>query len=324
MASREVVVIRAVDGEGNSGWGEAAPYPGHTRDTVDDAWSLLQAEARRVVDGGEATLLEGSASTAGLDGALTHLRATAEQTDLASALGGAIEPVPACAAIDLHPVRADLIGAVAAAVERGYGQVKLKVDAATLGHVAAVRAAFPDLTLAIDGNGSLGGLAPAALAGIDELGLAYVEQPLPADDAEGHATWHGTLVTPVCLDESVAGLADIVTVAREGLASAVSLKPGRLGPSLTLRGMELARRHGLGVKVGGLVETGVGKLVTVALATHRDVTLPSDLAASDRFFTTDLVDPPWDLEDGCLVPAPLRRPNLRSIEQAALRHLRIT
>ena len=49
------------------------------------------------------------------------------------------------------------------------------------------------------------------------------------------------------------------SIAASGAARAVSLKPGRLGPSLTSRGIALAARHGIDVKIGGLVETGVGK-----------------------------------------------------------------
>jgi len=293
-------VIVAVTGEGHTGWGEAAPVPGHTLDTADDAWTLLTVEAERVLAGGEAVSIEGSTATAAIDTALTDLAARAEGSPLATHLGGQIEPVPASAAIDLPRSQTDLLTDVAGAVDAGYPHVKVKIDPVTAPFVAAVRSAHPSLGIAVDANGSFDAATVDRLIALDHLRLDYVEQPLHPDDIGTLIELRSAVTTPICLDESIRRLADIAPAAV--FADAVVLKPGRLGPTLTVQAFGIAARNGLGVKIGGLVETGIGRNLLVALATHTAVTLPSDLAAGDRYFATDLVVPPWRLIGGYLTP----------------------
>ncbi len=51
-----------------------------------------------------------------------------------------------------------------------------------------------------------------------------------------------------------------------------------------------------------MVETGIGRGLLVAFASHPAVGLPSDLAASNRYFDDDLVVPPWALVGGTWCP----------------------
>ncbi|MBA2338256.1 MAG: hypothetical protein H0V96_10955 [Acidimicrobiia bacterium] len=293
-------IIVAATGDGHTGWGEAAPVGGHTLDTADDAWVLLVAEAGRIVAGGEAVPIEGSTATAAVDTALTDLAARAGGYSLAIHLGGRMEPVPASLVIGLPRSAHELLDDVAGAVAAGYRHVKVKIDPATVHLVSAVRHGHPSLGIAVDANGSFDATGIDRLVALDSLGLDYVEQPFPGDAIGTLTELHDVLATPICLDESIRRLADITTAA--GFADAVALKPGRLGPSLTLQALGVAARNGLGVKIGGLVETGVGRNLLVAMATHPGVTLPSDLAASDRYFEQDLVTPPWRASEGHLIP----------------------
>jgi O-succinylbenzoate synthase len=275
---------------------------GHTRDTVDEAWELLSKEGRRILGGDDPVLIEGSSATSAMDEALTSLRADHNGAPLATEVGGGLDPVAASAAIGLGATLSDVIGAVASAVDAGHSHVKLKIDPGRLHWVDVVRKDFPDLGLAIDPNGSFRRADFGDLVALDALQLEYVEQPLSPLDLPGHATLQARMSTPICLDESVKRLGDVVTIAASGAARAVSLKPGRLGPSLTSRGIALAARHGIDVKIGGLVETGVGKTHAVALASHPHVSLPSDLAASAHWFAHDLVTPPWTVKGGVMTP----------------------
>lgn len=284
------------------GWGESAPYPGHTRDTIDEAWELLSKEARRILGGDEPVLIDGSSATSAMDAALTSLRAAHNGSPLAIEVGGGLEPVAASAAIGMGATLAEVIGAVATAVDAGHAHVKLKIDPKRLRWVEAVRKDFPDLGLAIDPNGSFRRSHFDDLVALDALELEYIEQPLSPLDLPGHATLQSRMATPICLDESVKRLGDIVTIAASAAAQAVALTPGRLGPTLTSRGIALAARHGIAVKIGGLVETGIGKTHAVALASHPHVSLASDLAESAHWFAHDLVTPPWTVRNGAMTP----------------------
>jgi O-succinylbenzoate synthase len=50
---------------------------------------------------------------------------------------------------------------------------------------------------------------------------------------------------------------------------------------------------------GGMLETGIGRALNVALAALPGFTLPGDLSASDRYYERDLTEP-FVLDDGCL------------------------
>lgn len=311
-------IILAATGGGHTGWGEAAPVGGHTLDTADDAWALLVAEAGRLIAGGEAVPIEGSTATSAIDTALTDLAARAEGSSLATHLGGDMEPVPASVVIGLPRSPRELVDDVAGAVAAGYRHVKIKIDPQTVHLVAVARHAHPTLGIAVDANGSFDATGIDRLIALDGLGLDYIEQPLAGDDIGTLTVLHDALATPICLDESIRRLADITAAA--GFADAVALKPGRLGPSLTVQALGVAARNGLHVKIGGLVETGVGRHLLVAMATHPGVTLPSDLAASNRYFDEDLVTPPWQVSGGHLVPRQALVVNGETLHRCTTQH----
>ena len=84
----------------------------------------------------------------------------------------------------------------------------------------------------------------------------------------------------------------------------VNIKPGRVG------GVDVARTvhdlcvvAGVPAVIGGMLETGVGRAVNVALASLPGFTEAGDLSASDRYFAEDITEP-FVLDGGQLtVPA---------------------
>ena len=79
----------------------------------------------------------------------------------------------------------------------------------------------------------------------------------------------------------------------------MNIKPGRVGG--VDRGDSGCTTHAstgaTPVLVGGMLETGVGRAVNVALASLPGFTEPGDLSASDRYFAEDVTEP-FLLEDG--------------------------
>lgn len=72
----------------------------------------------------------------------------------------------------------------------------------------------------------------------------------------------------------------------------VVLKMGRLGGwSETLKIVELCRKHGVGMWVGGMIEFGVSKAHNLALASLPDILLPGDFSDSRHFWKEDVVSP---------------------------------
>ena len=107
--------------------------------------------------------------------------------------------VPTCAVIGIAASVDDTLAAVdgGAATGRGDGEAEGASEPRDLATPRAVREAWPALALAVDLNGSAGLGHLDVLAALDDLGLAYLEQPLPTADLVGSAVVGERLAAPV-------------------------------------------------------------------------------------------------------------------------------
>lgn len=300
VAEREVVLV-GLERDGAVGWGEAAPYPGVTAENIGQTWNALLHRSAPVLAGRPAVLPPTGA--AAVEQAAFDVEARLRGAALWERLGGGRREVVACAAVGLEEGPGGTCERVAEAAAEGAGAVKVKiVPGADLEHLRAVRERFPDLEMAADGNGRYRPDDPF-LKAADELGLAYLEQPLPADDWEGMRRLRARLETPLCLDESAHTLEGALRAAREGCADLLSLKPGLLGVRGTLRAAQAAEAAGMRVKIGGLVETSVGRAHALALAMRPSVTA-TDLMPARWLLETDVVGDGLRLADGKMTALP--------------------
>jgi L-alanine-DL-glutamate epimerase-like enolase superfamily enzyme len=134
--------------------------------------------------------------------------------------------------------------------------------------IRAVRQAAPASRLILDANeGWTDETVVAGLAAAAELGVALVEQPLPAGQ-DGILARIARPV-PVCADESVHETKDLAAL--KGLYDAVNIKldkAGGLTEALRLR--DEARRLGFGIMVGCMVGTSLAMAPAVLLAQDAD------------------------------------------------------
>ncbi len=297
IEERRLLLIR-LEGDGIVGWGEAAPVPGHSAEQMTDIWSSLRGLllAHGTGASSQATGMLGAAFNQALD----DLAARRDDKPLWQWLGGE-NPVPASAAIGVDRDGQPDVGQVASAAQAGYRNAKLKITPHTTpGRVAKLIDQYPEIRFAADANGSLDVAERALLAAVDDLDLLYIEQPGNPTDLELHARWRRQLQTPIALDESAATAESVAAIIAAEAADIINIKAGRYG---TTRALDLARdvvAAGCAVRLGGLLESGVGRAHSVALASHSLFTVPGDLAGSDRYFADDLVAPQWRLEAGTL------------------------
>ena len=139
----------------------------------------------------------------------------------------------------------------------------------------------------------------AAVARLDRFGLLLIEQPLPEDDVTGHALIAREVATPICLDESITSARAAVDAIERGACSIVNIKPGRVGGYLeAVRVHDACAERGVPVWCGGMLETGIGRAMNLALAALPNFTVTGDVSASERFWARDIVDEPVRLTDG--------------------------
>jgi O-succinylbenzoate synthase len=321
---RTAVLVK-VGGPDGEGWGECAALPEPTYTAEHTAGArlvlrehlvprLLAAAAARSTGLTAADVADALADVVGhpmakaaLELALLDAEGRASGTSLARTLAphppGPSTTVPAGVAVGLLPSPDAVAMEVRARIAEGYGRVKLKIaPGRDLDHLRAARdAGGPGLVLVADANGSyrLDGEPGAPddarrLEGLDDgdLGLACVEQPLAADDLLGHAELARRLTTPVCLDESLTSPSLTQQALDLGACSVVCVKAPRYGSWLAAAAV-LDRCQGNDVTawVGGMLDTGLGRLANVALAAHPGATLAGDISATARFFTDDVTAP---------------------------------
>ena len=300
VAEREVVLVGLERG-GTTGWGEAAPYPGVASETVGQTWNALCHRSSVILAGRPAGLPAGGAAAA--EQAAFDLEARLAGVPLWERLGGGRRAVTTCAAIGLEYTPEETRRRAEEAVRAGAGSVKIKVvPGAGREHLRAVRERFPDLEMAADGNGCFRPEDPF-FEEADDWGLAYLEQPLPAGDWEGARRLRARLETPLCWDESAHTLGGALRAAQEGGADIMSLKPGLLGVRGVLRAAEAAEAAGMGVKIGGLVETSVGRAHALALAMRPSV-VATDLMPARWLLAADVVPEGLRPTDGGMTPLP--------------------
>ncbi|MEN8234684.1 MAG: enolase C-terminal domain-like protein [Actinomycetota bacterium] len=259
VRERRLVVVEINDGS-TSGWGEAAPYPGATPDTVEDAWSTLE----------RGSVLSPTAAAA-IDEAEADLDARQKAIPLWQAIDGSRRPVPMSIAVGLDEDPVERVG------ETGADAAKLKIrPGVDIERVAALLEEMPDISVGVDANGSYTWDERDALLDLDGLGVAYIEQPFGAADLPAHARLRDEIVAPVALDEPIDSEDAAIRAIEAGACDIVVVKPGRVGISAARAIHDVALAGGLRIKASGLIETEIGRAHTRAVASlpgavHSDV-----------------------------------------------------
>jgi muconate cycloisomerase len=192
------------------------------------------------------------------------------------------------------------------ALRQGFGAMKVKVGLDDdFERVAAVREVIgPEAKLGVDANGGWGSAANAVatIERLKPLGIAFVEQPVPAGDPEEMAAVRRAARLPIIADESLYTLADAKQLARAGACDVFSIyigKAGGIGPAKAIA--DLARDHGVACTIGSNLELGVGSAAMIHIAlSHTGITpdrYPCDIIGP-LFYQDDILAEPLSLAGG--------------------------
>lgn len=220
---------------------------------------------------------------------------------LAAFLGGTASHIRAGATVGIARTAQDLVNQVKRIVDQGYKKVKVKIAPGwDLEPLREIRESFPDLALSADANASYGRADIESLTRLDSLGLVVLEQPFDPDDLVSHAALASKLATPVGLDESICTSYALENAIELNACDAICIKPHRVGGYLEARRIhDICTSAGISIWCGGMFETSFARSAALALAALPGFNMPSDLAASNRYFSTDLA-PAHSLEHGML------------------------
>ncbi|HSH46945.1 MAG TPA: dipeptide epimerase [Longimicrobiales bacterium] len=273
---RRDVVVRVTDDDGMEGWGEAAPnaFYGETAETVAAVLPLYADVLERYDDPFMLEAIERDLVTVARRNPAARSAVSAALHDLWGKRLG--QPVwrawgldPATAPrssftlgmADSEETRAQARGAAHRPV------LKVKVgrpdDEARL---RAIRDEAPDALLYVDANTAwTADEALRLMPVLEELGVAFVEQPLHPDDIDGLRRLHRRATLPLVADESCETAADIPRLL--GAVDGINIKLAKAGSLLEARRMiHIARAHGLMVMLGCMLESTLGIAAAVQLA----------------------------------------------------------
>jgi len=307
---REGLLLRLTGDDGCEGWGETAPLPGFSEETLDEAVARLRGLAASVMDreatddwvdpeagfGRELDRLDPAPSMRfGFELALWNLYAASTGTTLPELVGP--RPRTTVPVNGLLTGSSDeVLGEARRMREAGYGTVKVKVGGRSVAEdvvlVRAVGAQLGDaVSLRLDANRAWGfEQAAEFVRGAARVRFEYVEEPLA--DPMRLPELAREFGVPVALDESLVGM-EPEALWEHRYARAVVLKPTLLGGiSRTLRLADRALRLGMTPVVSSAYESGVGTAALVALASGiGDRAVPAGLDAYSRLAADVLVSP---------------------------------
>lgn len=268
----ETVFTRLRLADGTTGHGEASPFPAFNGETAARSEAQIRSAGKRWLGRDAAawrTRLEeleeslpthGGAARAALGVALLDAWTRRARLPLRTLFGGAADRVVSDVTVTLGSPE-EAFAAARRIRALGVRVIKIKVGYAAredAARVAAVAKAHPRAALTLDANQGYGpshSLALVRLLRARDIRPVMFEQPAEADDLEGLVSFHKKSGIPVAADESLRGRADALKLARTGAAQVLNLKLMKMGVLEAWDCGLIARASGLGVMVGGMVET---------------------------------------------------------------------
>ena len=282
---RRNVWVRLIADDGVSGWGEAAPnaFYAESADTVAEAL-VAYADVMGDADPADMTTVEQRlygalpslhpkypphpSARSAISAALLDMLSKRADQPAWRYLGLMDQSVPSSFTIgidDLDTMRAKTRAAAS------YQILKVKVGTPEDEHILRMlREEAPHARIRVDANtGWTGAQTLELLPMLEEYGVELIEQPLAVDDFDGLRRVTAASRIPIIADESCRVAEDVERLA--GVVHGVNIKFAKCGSIWeALRIVEAARRHGMQVMLGCMIESTLGIAGAIQLASLMD------------------------------------------------------
>ncbi|WP_374722129.1 o-succinylbenzoate synthase [Peribacillus tepidiphilus] len=315
VRNREAIIVETIDHDGNCGYGEVVAFssPWYTEETIKTCLHMLKdflIPAIKSKPISHPSQLESifvkfrgnRMAKAGLEGALWDLYAKQRNIPLYELFGGSRKSVQAGVVIASKSVT-DAMASIEEYEKEGYQRYKIKISPESdLSFLKEIRQNYPHIPLMADANSAYSLKDLQHLKKLDEFNLMMIEQPLGHDDIVEHSELQQSLMTPICLDESITSYHAAKSALALKSCQIINIKMSRVGGW-----MEAIKIHNLCVKnnipvwCGGMIEFGISRAHNLALATLPGFTIPGDLSSSSRFWEWDIIEPEIQVKNGQII-----------------------
>ncbi len=323
---REILLVKASVG-GASGWGESGAdgVPMYSYETARTGWHIIEDFVAPVVleeewpeEGFAVAYAEKFSSwrwhpmaRCAVEEALWVLEAQRGEVSLQSlyADGRSMrQRISVGISLGIQDDFEVLADQIAASLEQGYQRIKLKIEPGRdVSVVEPVRERFGDIPLMVDANCGYRNDPDAlgSLKALDGFNLLMIEQPLAHDDIDGNAPIQAELETPICLDESIHSAHHAAHAIDIEACRLINIKASRIGGRAAAIAIhDLCEARDIPVWCGGMLESGVGRLHNIAMASLPNFQMPGDLSASKRYWRQDIIEPPVEVDSEGRVTVP--------------------
>jgi L-alanine-DL-glutamate epimerase-like enolase superfamily enzyme len=181
----------------------------------------------------------------------------------------------------------------------------------------------PDGFLWADANGGYDEETALAIAPkLADIGVAVLEQPLPANRLSGYRRLRQQAALPIIMDEGIVSSVELEEFIKLDLLDGVAMKPARCG-GLTeaRRQLEIIQRAGLMFLGSGLTDPDLSLAASLALYGAYDLKYPAALNGP-QFLGGSILTPPFEVKDGEL-PVPTGHGLGVEVDETKLRELSV-
>jgi len=319
---KSAIIVKMKDEEGNVGWGESSleETPGYCYETSSTAW-MIQTEflipAFKKISESSMPSIEDLQSAfapirghefakTGLESAYWSLLASQRGKSLGEMYGSTKDKIPTGVSIGIQNKIEELLNRISFFLNQGYKRIKIKIEPGWDYEVLkAIRAEFGDIKLMVDANSAytLSKKDVDTLKKLDRFDLMMIEQPLDYQDILMHGKLQQQISTPVCLDESIHTYNSAVMAIEGDYCRIINIKPGRVGGYYEAK--RIAETLGKDkVWLGGMLETGIGRIHNLFVQAKDEFTIPGDTSGSDRYFAKDIISPHVTVDDDGYIKVP--------------------
>lgn len=289
----EGILVRVRLSNGAYGWGEAAPEPTITGETMRSAWAMLERMKPHVI-GRDAlalgdilhdvdrSVLGNPSAKASIDIALHDALARTAKLPLNGLLGRQVKELETTQSVGLENLE-ETVRQARDLRKEGVSRLKIKIGRNPAEDVERIRAVRDqlgsDFKLTVDANqGYPVRQAISTLKELERFEIEFCEQPVHHRDLKGLAEVRRGSPIPIMADESVHSPLDALEVARLRAADMINIKLMKSGGIHAARKIAaIAEAADIPCMVGCMVETRIGISAGCHFATSNRIVKYADL-----------------------------------------------
>ncbi|MFK7810640.1 MAG: enolase C-terminal domain-like protein [Saprospiraceae bacterium] len=321
--SREALIVKWTDREGRVGYGECAcrPDPFYSGEYRDAAADVIQRFIAPFLKGEQTygdviTILKKvrgwNFTKAAVEAAMFQVVRQTTAINLSDFIAAKpIEKVPVGISLGIYKDKAECYEVVKKSIGEGFQRLKFKispeVDTEIFDHINPLL--FDNkIHTGFDANGSFYEKDLDLFGYFAKTYDTVIEQPFPPNRFDVLLEAKRRFPNlKICADEEVKSIGDLIKLHKLNAIDELNLKIGRVGGVVnSIEIMNYCNQHNIPCWIGGMFETGIGRVFNLEFAAHLPNAKAHDLSPSARYFLEDIIDPVVTMDKGFVPMESLR------------------